>query len=129
MAKRDEYETGAPETIVGASVKIEGDLIGEGDIQIDGTVSGKIKTNKNLNIGPAARVEADVEATNASIAGMIKGDIKIKEALVILETGKVEGNITCARLAIAEGGHFSGTSTMTEQAGTDEFRQESVEEE
>ena len=117
MGKREDYETGAPETIVGASVKIEGDLIGAGDILIDGTVSGKIKTNKNLNIGPTAKVDADVEATNASIAGMVKGDIKIKGALIIQETGKVEGNITCSRLAIAEGGHFSGTSTMTEQTG------------
>ena len=117
MAKREDYETGAPETIVGASVKIEGDLIGDGDILVDGTVSGKIKTNKNLNIGPTAKVDADVEAVNASIAGMVKGDIKIKGALIIQETGKVEGNITCSRLAIAEGGHFSGTSTMTEQVG------------
>ena len=117
MGKREDYETGAPETIVGASVKIEGDLIGDGDILIDGTVSGKIKTNKNLNIGPTAKVDADVEANNASIAGMVKGDIKIKGALIIQETGKVEGNITCSRLAIAEGGHFSGTSTMAEQTG------------
>ena len=115
MAKREEYEIGAPETIVGASVKIEGDLTGDGDILVDGTVSGKIKTNKNLNIGPTAKVDADVEANNASIAGMVKGDIKIKGALIIQETGKVEGNITCSRLAIAEGGHFSGTSTMTGQ--------------
>ena len=37
---------GAPETIIGATVKVEGDLVSEGDIKIDGLVTGKIKTNK-----------------------------------------------------------------------------------
>lgn len=115
MAKREEYqEGGVPETIVGATVKIEGDLISEGDIKIDGLVVGKIKTTKNLYVGPMAKIEADVEAANALLAGVVKGDIKIKENLQIQETGKVDGNVTCSRLAIAEGAHFSGSCTMPE---------------
>ncbi len=115
MAKREEYsESVAPETIVGATVKIEGDLLSEGDIKVDGLVVGKIKTTKNLYVGPMAKIEADVEAANAILAGIVKGEVKIKENLLIQETGKVDGNISCARLAIAEGAHFSGSSTMPE---------------
>lgn len=117
MAKREEYENAAPETIVGATVKIEGDLVSEGDIKVDGLVSGKIKTSKNLYVGPMAKIEADVEAQNAILSGVVKGEIKVKEQLVVQETGKVDGNISCARLMIAEGAHFSGTCTMPEVAG------------
>lgn len=114
MARKDEFPTDAPETIVGATVKIEGDLVSEGDIKVDGLVTGKIKTSKNLYVGPMAKIEADVEAANAVLAGSVKGDLKIKEGLLIQETGKVEGNIACERLAIAEGAHFSGSCTMPE---------------
>lgn len=114
MAKREEFSDEAPETIVGATVKIEGDLISEGNIKVDGLVTGKIKTTKNLYIGPMAKIEADVEAENAVLAGVVKGDIKVKEGLIIQETGKVDGNITASRLGIAEGAHFSGSCTMPE---------------
>jgi len=114
MAKREEYESSAPETIVGATVKIEGDLASEGDIKVDGLVTGKIKTSKNLYVGSMAKIEADVEAASAVLAGIVKGEIKVKESLLIQETGKVDGNISCSRLAIAEGAHFSGSCTMPE---------------
>lgn len=114
MARKEEFESGAPETTVGATVKIEGDLVSEGDIRVDGLVTGKIKTSKNLFVGSMAKIEADVEAGNAILSGIVKGDIKVKENLVIEETGQVYGNIACARLAIAEGAHFTGSCTMPE---------------
>lgn len=112
MTKREEYDGSAPETVVGASVKIEGDLASEGDIRVEGFVTGKVKTTKNLYVGPQARIEADVDAGNAVIAGNVKGEIKIKDNLLIQETGKVAGNISCARLSITEGARFMGSCTM-----------------
>ncbi len=114
MARKEELQGGAPETIVGATVKIEGDLASEGDIRVDGLVTGKIKTSKNLFVGPMAKIEADVEAGNAYLSGIVKGDVKVRENLVVEETGQIHGNIACARLAIAEGAHFSGSCTMPE---------------
>lgn len=114
MAKREDYDTGAAETVVGATVKIEGDLVSEGDIKVDGMVAGKIKTSKNLYVGPMAKIEADVEANSAILAGAVKGEIKIKESLLIQETAKVSGNVTCTRLAIMEGANFSGNCNMPE---------------
>lgn len=114
MAKREDYETSAPETIVGATVKIEGDLVSEGDIKIDGLVTGKIKTSKNLYVGPMAKIDANVEAQNAVLAGMVNGDVKVKDNLIIEATGKVDGNIACGKLAIAEGAHFTGSCSMPE---------------
>src|SRR3989344_5393414 len=116
-ARREEFENSAPETVVGASVKIEGDLVSEGDIRVEGLVTGKIKTTKNLYVGPMAKIEADTEAGNAIVAGNIKGDVKVKESLLIQETGKISGSITCAKLSISEGGHFTGTCTMPEVEG------------
>ena len=118
MAKREEYANGStPETVVGSSVKIEGDLVSDGDIRVEGAVSGKIKTTKNLYIGPESKIEADIEAGNSVIAGFVTGEINIKDSLMIQETGKVSGNISCARLSIAEGARFSGSCTMAMPEG------------
>jgi len=101
------------ETIVGHSVKIEGDLISEGDIKVDGTVTGKIKTIQNLFIGPTAKIEAEIEAGTATIAGAITGNIKVKDLLVVLQTGRVNGDLDCGQLAIEEGAYFNGKCAMS----------------
>lgn len=103
------------ETIVGHSVKIQGDLVSEGDIKIDGTVTGKVRTTQNLFVGPTAKVEADVNAGSATVAGAIQGDVKADGLLVILQTGRISGNIECRQLAVEEGAYFSGTCKMAEQ--------------
>ena len=103
------------ESVIGQSVKIEGDLISEGDLQIEGQVSGKVKTARNLFVGKSARIQADISAENATIAGTVDGDIKVASSLVILETGKVLGNAYCQTLGVKEGAFFSGQCNMGEQ--------------
>lgn len=104
------------ETIVGHSVKIEGDLVSDGDIKVDGIVAGKVKTAKSLYIGPSAKIEADVEAGSVTVAGVVQGNMKIKGLLVTLRTGKILGDIECGELAIEEGAFFSGGCKMTERS-------------
>ena len=42
---------GPAETIVGPSVKIQGDLNSEGNIRIEGQVTGKVQTTQNVYVG------------------------------------------------------------------------------
>ncbi|HTL39417.1 MAG TPA: polymer-forming cytoskeletal protein [Methylomirabilota bacterium] len=103
-----------PETIVSSSMRIDGELKSNGNIKIDGMVSGKIHTSHDLVIGPSAQIDADVIAGNAMIGGAVKGNVTVKGALVILETGKILGNISCGSLGIREGAYFSGNCRMAE---------------
>jgi cytoskeletal protein CcmA (bactofilin family) len=103
-----------PETIVSSSMRIEGELKSNGDITIDGIVTGKVHTSKNLTVGSTAQIEADVMAANATIAGVIHGNVLVKGQLVILETGKIIGNIQCSSLGVREGAYFSGACKMIE---------------
>lgn len=109
-------EEGMPaETIIGHSVKIQGDLVSEGDIKIDGVVTGKVKTTQNLFIGPTAKIEADVEAGSATVAGAVEGNVRANGLLVILQTGRISGDIDCLQLAVEEGAYFSGTCKMADR--------------
>jgi cytoskeletal protein CcmA (bactofilin family) len=103
-----------PETIVSSSMRIEGELKSNGNINIDGTVTGKVHTSQDLLVGPNAQIDADVVSANATIAGIVRGNITVKGHLTILETGKVIGNIHCTTLGIREGAYFSGACKMSE---------------
>lgn len=103
-----------PDTIVSAAMRIEGELKSSGDIKIDGIVSGKIQTSQDLTVGPNAQIDADLIAANAVIGGAIKGNITVKGSLLLLETAKIIGNISCSSLGIREGAYFSGACRMQE---------------
>ncbi len=106
------------ETVVGHSVKLEGDFSSDENVRIDGSVSGTVKTNKNLLIGERASVEADVFADNATIAGRVNGNIDVKTKLELLETARIAGDIKAGVLSINAGAVFSGQCSMsTEQSG------------
>ena len=107
-----------PETIVSSSMRIEGELKSNGDITIDGIITGKVHTNKNLVVGSSAQIDADILAANATIAGIIRGNVTVKGLLLILETGKIIGNISCGSLGIREGAYFSGACKMMEPKPT-----------
>lgn len=110
MAKAQEH----PETIVAPSMRIEGELKSNGNIRIDGIVAGKVQTSQDLMIGPNAQIDADLIAGNAVIAGVVKGNITVKGSVLLLETAKLVGNISCAGLGIREGAYFSGACRMQE---------------
>src|SRR5688572_30427627 len=111
MASNDNMDTAA-ETVVGPSVKIQGDLNSEGNIRIEGAVAGKVKTSQSVHIGEAARLTADINAGNAVIAGEVQGNLKISGNLVLTSTARISGDITCAILRVEDGAQFSGKCVM-----------------
>jgi cytoskeletal protein CcmA (bactofilin family) len=104
----------APETIIATAMRIDGELKSNGNIRVDGIVSGKVHTSQDLMIGPSAQIDADLIASNAVIAGVVKGNVTIKNSLTIAETGRVLGNISCTRLEIRHGASFIGNCRMQE---------------
>ncbi len=103
-----------PDTIIGRGVRVEGSLQTAGDIQINGEFKGKLLTETDVVVGEYAVVDADINGQNVYVSGEVKGDINAFEKIQILETGKVDGNVTSAALSIESGGILKGTSTMHE---------------
>ena len=101
------------ETIIAQGVKVEGDFHSEGDVSIDGEVTGSVETKQALNIGATARIQADVAAKSAVVAGEVQGNIKAVENLELLATSKVHGDITTERISVAPGALLNGRVTMS----------------
>lgn len=113
MDKMSDNDLNGPaETVVGPSVKIQGDLNSEGNIKIEGQVSGKVKTSQSVFVVPGAKIVADVLAGNAIIGGEVQGNIKIAGHLILQSTAKILGDITCTVLRVEDGAQFSGKCSM-----------------
>jgi cytoskeletal protein CcmA (bactofilin family) len=103
---------------IGGSLKIQGDVYGEEDLFIEGRIEGKITVKKgSVTIGEKGRVHADVEATSIQVAGEVRGDLVGREQVVLLETGRVQGNIKAGSVTLQNGAQFKGSIDM-ESAGT-----------
>lgn len=116
-SRLNEDLNGPAETVVGPSVKIQGDLNSEGNIKIEGQVSGKVKTSQSVFVISGAKIAADVLAGNAIIGGEIQGNIKIEGHLILQSTAKISGDITCGILRVEDGAQFTGKCNMGQTNG------------
>jgi cytoskeletal protein CcmA (bactofilin family) len=108
----DENSGQQAETVVGPSVKIQGDLNSEGNIRVEGQVSGKIKTSQGVFVNQGAKIAADVLAGSAVVGGEVQGNIKINGHLILQATAKVIGDIACSILRVEDGAQFTGKCAM-----------------
>src|SRR3990167_1949529 len=90
------------DTIIGPSVKIEGDFKSQGNIVVGGQVVGKMSTTQNLKIEEGANINADIQAKEAVIAGTVKGNITIEGHLEVLGTAQIDGDIATRSIAIQQ---------------------------
>jgi len=100
------------DTIIGPSVKVEGNFVGEGDVTVEGIVVGSVKTSKNLQIGQAAKIKADVEAENITISGEIRGNVICRGKLEMSSSSKIFGNVQTASLSVEAGAILHGKCKM-----------------
>ncbi|HLC64281.1 MAG TPA: polymer-forming cytoskeletal protein [Patescibacteria group bacterium] len=107
------------ETIIGPSVKVEGDFNGDGDVIVEGIVVGNLTTKNHLKVGKGARVQAKVTAQSAFIAGEIIGNITAEERIELTASARVKGDITTNSLSIEKGARVNGKITMNGQKKTE----------
>ena len=100
------------ETIIGPSVKVEGNFKGEGDLVVEGVLIGSLQTKKNLKIGSNAVIEANIKANNAFISGKVKGNVTIKGKLEVTNTAVILGDVKAQIVSIETGALINGQVTM-----------------
>jgi cytoskeletal protein CcmA (bactofilin family) len=113
MARRTDAlgVTGA-DTVIGPGVIVTGTLDSEGDMYIDGSVTGEIKAIGDVTIGINAVIKANIAANNVTVGGSLEGDIRAQGEASITESGQVHGNIHATGLSISNGGQFEGTNRV-----------------
>jgi cytoskeletal protein CcmA (bactofilin family) len=99
--------------VIGAKTKFTGEIAGDEDVLVEGTVVGQIRISRDLRVGPGGHVKATVEAQSVVVSGEMTGDCVASGRVEIQATGRLTGNIRAPKVVIAEGAMFKGNSDMS----------------
>ena len=99
-------------SMLSKEVKLEGEIQGSENLQVEGRFKGTIKLAGDLYIGPTGVVNADIEADNVVVHGQINGNVLARKQLQIQSSGKLVGDCTAQSIDIKEGALFEGRSKM-----------------
>lgn len=100
------------ETIIGPSVKVEGDFVGDGNVIVEGIVVGNLKTKNHLTIGAEAKVNAEIEANSAYISGEVSGNLVVVGDVELTASARIKGDISASSIAIERGAQVNGRLSM-----------------
>lgn len=98
--------------IISEGTKIKGDINANGDIRIDGELSGNILAKGKLVVGPKGQIHGEIVCNNIEVSGFIKGKVTTKELLNMKSSSIIEGDIIAGKLSIEPGSAFTGTCSM-----------------
>jgi cytoskeletal protein CcmA (bactofilin family) len=100
------------ETIIGASLRLDGNLLLRNSIRIDGVVNGNILQEDGCEttvaIAKGATVSGDIRAKHVIVSGTLQGNIFTSNRVELLETAFVSGDITYGTLGIQVGAKVEG---------------------
>jgi cytoskeletal protein CcmA (bactofilin family) len=95
---------------LGASLHVKGEISGNEDLLIDGTVEGLVQLDeRKLTVGATAKVTADIIAREVVVYGTVKGNLRAKDRIEIKKDGSVNGDLTTSRISIEDGAYFKGS--------------------
>lgn len=104
-AQRSVSRAGPP-SIISASLRIVGNLVSDGDIQVDGAVDGDVQS-RSLTISQGGSVNGSVAADTVRVDGAVIGQIKASNVL-LGPTAHVTGDIIHASLVVEAGACADG---------------------
>jgi cytoskeletal protein CcmA (bactofilin family) len=104
--EKERKRKAAPPTIISTDLTISGNLVSDGEIQIDGVVDGDVDSAR-LSIGEKGKINGSVKADRALIRGRVNGQIRGRE-VTLTRTAKVKGDIYHDTLSIEPGAQIDG---------------------
>jgi cytoskeletal protein CcmA (bactofilin family) len=94
--------------VLGKGAHLRGRIAGDGDLRVEGVISGDVALKGHLTVEGGAEIVADVQARSVVVEGAIEGDISASEVVAIRAGAKVSGAIRGSSISIEEGANVSG---------------------
>jgi cytoskeletal protein CcmA (bactofilin family) len=97
---------------IGSKVTVKGSISGTQDLVVHGRVEGRVGIENRFTVEEEGSVAADVDVTEVTVRGELRGDVVASKGAVLHNTARVVGSIRAPRLVIEEGARFSGNIEM-----------------
>jgi cytoskeletal protein CcmA (bactofilin family) len=104
---------GGRAAVIGPRIRINGDVTGDENLLIEGTVEGRVDLGDfRVDVGQSGQVNANIKAKVVKIDGAVEGDISCSEKVILSTSGNVRGNIIAPRVSLEDGAKFKGSIDM-----------------
>ncbi len=100
------------QTFLGAETTVEGKLVFEGTVRLDGHLNGTIESKDGIVIvGEKAVIHADILVNSANVSGEVSGNIKATNRIELHPPARVFGDLSAPEVLIDVGVLFDGKCT------------------
>ncbi|GGG36378.1 bactofilin family protein [Bizionia arctica] len=100
------------QNIISKGTKIVGDIISDGDLRIDGTIEGNLKTPGKIVVGKTGIIKGTLNGTDAYFEGKFSGKLSLSGTLTLKATAHIEGEVVSGKLEVEPGATFNVTCAM-----------------
>ena len=107
-AKRD----GQRKFTMGPNDSLEGKLVYDGSVHVDGRAEGEFKVTGNLDVAQGATARISIEAANVTVKGQVEGSVNVRDKLTLGKNARLSGDIVVKRLQIDDGASLNGHVRM-----------------
>lgn len=104
------------DTVIGSEAVLEGVLITQNSICIEGTFRGRLESKGRVILNESAKVDADIVAEYVVVNGTVSGNVKALQQLDVGVKGVIRGDVTAGSVTVAKGGVLEGTCRMAVDA-------------
>ncbi len=99
-------------SIVGAGMRITGELEADGIVRIEGTVEGSVRSVGQVLVSESGVVNGDVHTREAVVGGKVHGGIYAQQRVEVQSDSLIDGDIVTPQIVVQEGGKVNGHIRM-----------------
>jgi cytoskeletal protein CcmA (bactofilin family) len=114
-------DAGKTTTLIGAGSTFEGDFTGKGSFIIGGAVVGDCEVDGTVTLAIGGSWRGNLRARDVILAGSVQGGVAAERKVEIGATARVEGTVSGAEIAVAEGAVIDGEMHVTSSAPVTRF--------
>jgi cytoskeletal protein CcmA (bactofilin family) len=102
-------------SFLGSEVSVKGNISGQGDLHIDGTIEGDVEC-ATLILGASGLIKGNVNAGRATIGGQVEGTVSATE-LLVEKSARINGDLSYQSVSIETGAQVDGRLSQRPQPG------------
>jgi cytoskeletal protein CcmA (bactofilin family) len=102
--------------LIGSTMRINGDIYSKDEIQLNGELTGSLKSEGRLTVGETGKADATLHGDEVVIAGTVKGNVDATRRIVLRKGANLVGDVKTAGIVIEDGAYFRGGIDITRPA-------------
>lgn len=107
-----ELEAQSDASCIGPSLKLQGCLRLEGDLEVQGYVEGPLNVLGNVRVTPTGVVRGNLVANSAVIEGRVVGQVRGRREVKIEHGALVHGDILSPKVSLSHRAQHRGNVTL-----------------